>query len=137
MTSVRTTQRSSLRFHFFTIPFLPIITWALDRSSAQAEPQFRSALSDERSLPVPSVVTPLTRDAQATPMQTHSKAVVGIGSVSRQYDIVDQHQIDNPSDLWHSLLPSRYQRTLPLIIQRKNAQSMISLQNPALLKAGL
>jgi hypothetical protein len=63
--------------------------------------------------------------------------VTGIGSVSRQYDPVDRHQIDNPSDLWDSLLSSRDQWTLPLIIQRKNAQSMISLQNPALLKAVL
>lgn len=137
MTSVRTIQRSSLRFHFFTIPFLLIITLALDRSIVQAEPPFGSASSDERSLSVPSVVTPLTRDAQATPLQAYSKAVAGIGSVSRQYDPVDQHQIDNPSDLWHSLLSSRDQRTLPLIIQRRNAQSMISLQNPALLKAVL
>ena len=137
MTSVRTTQRSSLRFHFFTIPFLLIITLALDRSIAQAEPPFGSAPSDERSLSVPSVVTPLRRDAQAAPMQAHSKVMTGIGSVSRQYDPVDRHQIDNPSDLWHSLLSSRDQRTLPLIIQRKNAQSMISLQNPALLKAVL
>lgn len=128
MTSVRTTQRSSLRFHFFTIPFFLIITLSLDRSIAQAEPPFGSAPSEERSLSVPSEVTPLTRDAQA---------VADIGSVSRQYDPVDQHQIDNPSDLWHSLLPSRDQRMLPLIIQRKNAQPMISLQNPPLLKAVL
>lgn len=38
-------------------------------------------------------------------------------------------------DFWHSLRPSGDQPTLQLTIQRKNAQSTISLQNPSLPKA--
>ena len=48
---------------------------------------------------------------------------------------VDQHQIYNLGDSSHSLRPSGDQPTLQLTIQRKNAQSTISLQNPSLLKA--
>jgi serine protease Do len=46
-----------------------------------------------------------------------------------------QHQIYNLGDFWHSLRPSGDQPTLQLTIQRKNAQSTISLQNPSLPKA--
>jgi serine protease Do len=46
-----------------------------------------------------------------------------------------QHQIYNLGDFWHSLRPSGDQPTLQLNIQRKNAQSTISLQNPSLPKA--
>ena len=48
---------------------------------------------------------------------------------------VDQHQIYNLGDFWHALRPSEDQPTLQLTIQRKNAQSTISLQNPSLPKA--
>ena len=48
---------------------------------------------------------------------------------------VGQHQIYNLGDFWHSLRPSGDQPTLQLTIQRKNAQSTISLQNPSLPKA--
>jgi serine protease Do len=48
---------------------------------------------------------------------------------------VSQHQIYNLGDFWHSLRPSGDQPTLQLTIQRKNAQSTISLQNPSLPKA--
>ena len=137
MTSVRATQRSSLGFRLFTIPLLLIIIPALDRPIAQATLPFGSVSSDEKSLSVPSVGTLLTRGMQATPTQAHSWSMPGIGSVLRQYAPVGQHQIDDPSNLWYSLLPSRDQPTLPLTIQRKNAQPMISLQNPALLKAVL
>jgi S1-C subfamily serine protease len=48
---------------------------------------------------------------------------------------VDQHQIYNLGDFWHSLRWSRDQPTLQLTIQRKNVQSTISLQKPSLPKA--
>ena len=48
---------------------------------------------------------------------------------------VGQHQIYNLGDFWHSLRPSGDQPTLQLTIQRTNAQSTISLQNPSLPKA--
>lgn len=48
---------------------------------------------------------------------------------------VDQHQIYNFGDSWHSLRPSGEQPTLQLTIQRKNAQSTILHQNPSLPKA--
>jgi serine protease Do len=48
---------------------------------------------------------------------------------------VGQHQIYNLGDFWHSLRPSGEQQTLRLTIQRKNAQTTISLQNPSLPKA--
>ena len=116
MTSVRTTQKSSLLFRFFTIPFLllPVIALALDRLIAYAEPPIGSVPSHDKSLPVPSV------------------------GGFRNCDIITtvvQHQIYNFGDFWHSLRPSGDQPTLQLTIQRKNAQSTISLQNPSLLKA--
>jgi hypothetical protein len=80
MASVRTTQKSSLLFRFFTISFLLLLIIALAPT-------------------------------------------------------VDQHQIYNFGDFWHSLRPSGDQPTLQLTIQRKNAQSTISLQNPSLPKA--
>lgn len=46
-----------------------------------------------------------------------------------------QHQIYHLGDFWHSLRWSGDQPTLQLTIQRKNAQSTISLQNPSLPKA--
>ena len=49
---------------------------------------------------------------------------------------VDQHQIYNLGDFWHSVRRSGDQPTLQLTIQRKNVQSMISLQKPSLPKAG-
>ena len=48
---------------------------------------------------------------------------------------VDQHQIYNLGDLWHSLRQSGDQPTQQLTIQRKNAQSTIALQKPSLPKA--
>lgn len=48
---------------------------------------------------------------------------------------VDQHQIYHLGDFWHSLRRSGDQPTLQLTIQRKNAQSTISLQKPSLPKA--
>jgi hypothetical protein len=137
MTSVRTTQTSSLLFRFFTIPFLLIITLALDRPIAHAESSLGPTPPDEKSLPVPSGVTILTHGITTTPTQAQSMSVAGVGSVLRQYYPVDQHQINDPGDRWHSLLPSGDQLTLQLTFQRKNAQSTISLQSPALLRASL
>jgi hypothetical protein len=48
---------------------------------------------------------------------------------------LDQHQIYNFGDFWHFLRPSGDQPTLQLTIQRKNAQSTISLQDPSLPEA--
>jgi S1-C subfamily serine protease len=48
---------------------------------------------------------------------------------------VDQHQIYNLGDFWHSLRASGDQPALQLTIQRKNAQSTTSLQKPSLPKA--
>lgn len=92
MASVRTTQKSSLLFRFFTIPFLLLLVIAL----------------------APTVGNFQNCDIITT---------------------VDQHQIYNFGDFWHSLRPSGDQPTLQLTIQRKNAQSTISLQNPSLPKA--
>ncbi len=46
-----------------------------------------------------------------------------------------QHHIYNFGGFWHFLRPSGDQPTLQLTIQRKNARSTISLQNPSLPKA--
>lgn len=92
MASVRTTQKSSLHFGFFTIPFLLLLVIAL----APAVGSFQNC----------DIIT-----------------------------TVDQHQIYNFGDFWHFLRPSGDQPTLQLTIQRKNAQSTISLQNPSLPKA--
>lgn len=135
--SAHTTQRSSLGFHFFLIPFLLITTLALDAPIAHAESSLGSALSGKKSLLVPSVINILTRGVPATPRQAQSGSVAGVGGVLRYYYPVSQHQIYDPGDLSHSLLPSENQLTLQLTIQRKNAQATISLQNPALLKAVL
>ena len=88
MTSVRTTQTSSLPFRFFTIPFLLllVISWALDGLIAHAEPPIGSVPSHEKSLSVPavvakirpSVVTILTRGIPATPMQAQSGSGSGV-----------------------------------------------------------
>jgi len=135
MTSVHTTQTSYLLFRFFSIPFLLIISLALDRPIAHTESSLGPAPPDEKSLPVPSGVTILTRGITTTPTQAQSRSVAGVGSVLRQYYPAGQHQIDDPGDRWHALLPSGDQLTLQLTFQRKNAQSTISLQNPSLLKA--
>jgi hypothetical protein len=92
MASVRTTQKSSLLFRFFTIPFLLLLVIAL----------------------APTVGNFQNCDIITT---------------------VDQHQIYNFGDFWHFLRPSGDQPALQLTIQRKNAQSTISLQNPSLPKA--
>jgi hypothetical protein len=92
MTSVRTTQKSSLLFRFFTIPFLLLLVIAL----------------------APTVGNFQNCDINTT---------------------VDQHQIYNLGDYWHSLRPSGGQPTRQLTTQRKNAQSTISLQKLSLPKA--
>ena len=137
MTSVCTIQRGSLGFPLITTSFLPIRTLALNRPIALAESPRGSAPSDKKSLSIPSVVTLFRHGVLATPTQAQPRSVAGSGSVSSQYYPVGQYQIDDPSGLWHSLLPSKDQLALPLTIQRKNAQSTISLQNSALLKVVL
>lgn len=116
MTSVRTTQKCSLLFRFFTIPFLLLLVIALafDGLIAYAEPPIGLVPSQEKSLLFPSVGDFQNCDIITT---------------------VDQHQIYNLGDYWHSLRPSGGQPTPQLTIQRKNARSTISLQNPSLPKA--
>ena len=135
MTNVRTTQPSAHLFRFFTIPLLLIITLALDTTIVHAESPFGSAPSDEISLPAPSAGAILTHGVATTPTQAQPGSVASVGGVLRQYYPVGQHKIDDPGDRWHSLLPSGDQLILQLTIQRKDAQSTISLQNPLLLKA--
>jgi hypothetical protein len=137
MTNVRATQPSSLFFRFFTIPFLVIVTLILDRPIAHAESPFGPAHSDEKSLPAPSAGAILTHGVATTPTQAQSGSVARVEGVLRQHYPVGQQQIDNPENRWHSLLPSGDQLILQLTIQRKDAQSTISLQNPLLLKAVL
>ncbi|MFM9906952.1 MAG: S1C family serine protease [Nitrospiraceae bacterium] len=48
---------------------------------------------------------------------------------------VEQHQIYNLGDFWHTLRKSGDQPVVQLTIQRKNVQSTISIQKPALLKS--
>ncbi len=48
---------------------------------------------------------------------------------------VEQHQIYNLGDFWHALRKSGDQPVVQLTIQRKNVQSTISIQKPALLKS--
>ena len=141
MTSVHTIEWKSLGFHFFITRFLflPVITLALGGLIACAEPPIRSAPSHEKSLSVPavitnagpSVVTILTRDMPTTSTQAQSVSGGGIEGVLRHYYRLGQYQIYNLEDFWHSLRPFRDQPT----IQRKNPQSMISLQHPSLSKA--
>jgi len=47
---------------------------------------------------------------------------------------VDQHQIYNIGDLWHSLRRSGDQPTVQITMQRKNVQSTISIRKPSLPK---
>jgi hypothetical protein len=136
MMSARTNDRSSLGFHFFIIPFHLINALALD-APAHAESSLGSAPSSKKSLLAPSVITILTRGMPATSTQAQPGSVSCAGGVLRHYYPVSQHQIYDPGDLRHSLLPSGNQLTLQLTIQRKNTQATISLQNPALLKAVL
>ncbi|MEO5955017.1 MAG: trypsin-like peptidase domain-containing protein [Nitrospiraceae bacterium] len=48
---------------------------------------------------------------------------------------VDQHQIYNLGDFWHSIQRSGDLPSLQLTVQRKNVQSTISIQKPSLQKA--
>jgi len=137
MTSVCTIERGSLGFPLITTSFLPISTLAPNRPIGHAESPRGSAPSDEQALSIPSVVTLFTHGVRATPTQAQPQSVAGSGNVPRQYDPVSQYQIDDPSGLWHSLLPSKDQQALRLTIQRKNAQPTISIQNSTLLKAAV
>ena len=137
--SAHTTQRSSLGFRFFIIPFLLITTLALDAPIAHAESSLGSALSGKKSLLVPSVITILTRGVPATPRQAQSGSVAAVGGFQNcdLITTVDQHQSYNLGDSWHSLRPSGDQPTMQATNRRKDAQSTISHQNPSLSKAVL
>lgn len=103
MTSVRTTQTSSLLFRFFTIPFLLllVIAFALDGLIAYAEPPIGSVLSHEKSLSVPavvakvrpSVVTISSRDVPATPTQAQSESGSGVILDESGYILTNNHLV--------------------------------------------
>lgn len=88
MIRVRTTQRNSLFFLFFTLAFLLILVIALAFGGqiTHAEPPIGSVLSHEKSLLVPAVVTNvcplvvimLTCAISATPTQTHAGSGCGV-----------------------------------------------------------
>ena len=134
MTNVRTTHRSFRLFCFPTIPFhlLHVIALAHDRLTACAETPIGSVPAVVANVR-PSVVTIPTRGVPTTPTQAQSGS--GVGGVLRHYYPVGQHQKYNLGDFWHSLRPSADQPTLQLTLQRRNAQSTISLQSPSLPKA--
>ena len=136
MTSARTTHRSFRLFRFPTIPFhlLFVIALAHDGLTAYAETPIGSVPAVVAKVR-PSVVTILTRGVPTTPLQAQSGSGSGVGGVLRHYYPVGQQQTYNLGDFWHSLRPSGDQPTLQLTVQRRNAQSTISLQNPSLPKA--
>ena len=134
MTSVRTIHRSFRLFCFPTIPFhlLHVIAVAHDGLTAYAETPIGSVPAVVANVR-PSAVTILTRGLPTPPPQAQSGS--GVGGVLRHYYPVGQFQKYNLEDFWHSLRPSGDQPTLQLSLQRRNAQSKISLQNPSLPKA--
>ena len=101
--SVRTTQRSSLLFRFFTILFLLLlfIALALDGLIAYAEPLIGSVPSHEKSLSAPAVVakirpsavTILTHGVSATPMQAQSGSGSGILFDESGYILTNNHLV--------------------------------------------
>ncbi|MEK7235335.1 MAG: trypsin-like peptidase domain-containing protein [Nitrospirota bacterium] len=101
MTSVRTTETSSLLFRFFAIPFLLVIALALDVPIACAESVIGSAPSHEKSLSVPavvakvrpSVVTILTRGVPATPTQAQSGSGSGVIIDESGYILTNNHLV--------------------------------------------
>jgi S1-C subfamily serine protease len=103
MTTVRTTETSSLLFRLFTIPFLLllVIAWTLDSPIACAEPTIGSAPSREKSLSVPgvvakvrpSVVTILTRGLPATPAQAQSGSGSGVIIDESGYILTNHHLV--------------------------------------------
>ena len=103
MTRVRTTEKRSLLFFFFTIPFLLllVIALALDGLIAFAEPPIGSVPSHEKSLSVPavvekvrpSVVTILTRGASATPAQAQSGSWSGVVIDESGYILLNDHLV--------------------------------------------
>ena len=101
MRSVRTTKTSSLHFQFFTIPFLLVITLALDATIVDAEQVIGSVPSHEKSLSVPavvakvrpSVVTILTRGVPATPTQAQSGSGSGVIIEESGYILTNNHLV--------------------------------------------
>jgi hypothetical protein len=139
MTSVRTTRTSSLFFYFFAIPFFLITALALEEMNACAETPIGLAPSNETSLSIPLAVTIPSCGMPVTPMQAPSRSV----SVAERIrncglrTIAVHHQIYYLEDFWYTLQPPEDQPTLQLTIQRKNAQSTISHQNPLMSKTVL
>ena len=103
MTNVRTTQRSSLLFCFFTIPFLLLlfIPLALDGLIAYAEPPIGSVLSHEKSPLVhavvakvrPSIVTIHTHGVPVTPTQAQSGSGSGVVNDESGYILTNNHLV--------------------------------------------
>ena len=154
MTTVLTTETSSLLFRFLTIPFLLllVIILALDGLIAYAAPLIGSVPSHEKYLLVHESVfrpdlefTPLTITANIMSsfglegdhgvlgLNVEPEGLAAIGGF-KNCDImttVDQHRMYNLEAFWHSLRQSGDQPTLQLTIQRKNAQSTIAFQKPS------
>src|ERR1700675_3743816 len=103
MTTVSTTETSSLLFRFFTILFLLllVIDWTLDGLIVNAEPPIGSAPSHEKFLSVPavvakvrpSVVTILTRGVPATPSQAQSGSGSGVIIDESGYILTNNHLV--------------------------------------------
>jgi S1-C subfamily serine protease len=93
---------------------------------------------------IPVTITPsimasfgLEGDRGVLALNVEPKGPAAVGGLQNGDIItaVDQHQIYNLGDFWHSLRSSGDQPALQLTIQRKNAQSTTSLQKPLLPKA--
>ena len=139
MTCVCTAQTSSLHFCFFTALFFLIIAVALQGLSAGAETPIRLAPSDKTSLPVPLAVTIPTCGMPETPTQAPSRSVSAVEGFRNcgLRTITVHHRSHRFEDFWYPLQLSEDLPTLQLTIQRKNAQSTVSHQNPLLSKAAL
>lgn len=131
MTSVRTTETHSPLFSFFAIQLFLIIALALNTLVAYAEPPIGLTSSDEIFLPAPSVVTILTRDMPATPIQTLSRSVPAIEDFRNCgfRTTVTQHLIDYLENFWSPFQPFEVRITPQPTIQRTTVQSTVSLQN--------
>ena len=92
--SMRTTQRSSFLFRFFTIPFLLllVIASALDGLIAHAEPPIGSVPAVAAKVR-PSIVTILTRGVPATPTQAQSGSGSGVITDESGYILTNNHLV--------------------------------------------
>lgn len=136
MTSVRTKETHSLLFSFFAVQLFLIIVLALNTLVAYAEPPIRMASSDETFLSAPSVVTILTRDMPAPPMQALLRSVLAFENFRNcgLRTTIAHHLIDYLENFWSPFQPSEVRITPQLTIQRTTVQSTILPQNLLLSK---